>query len=162
METVWYTEPSGHKLANPSRDQMLGFMRQEYDGNWGPYSPLGVLQWCDHPPQAEPSLVGLGLDAEVSQLLFVRHPVRGWFFEFTSDRDGRWLAAVSAGGGPEKWIRHWAHGETMYFLASCFVPQSVAEEVVTGYLATKEPSLAVPWVEFASLTPRRDKRPRRK
>jgi hypothetical protein len=161
METVWYTEPSGDYLPNPTVDQMLGFMRQEYDGNWGPYSPVGVLRWYEHSPQPEPSLVGLGLKSEVCQLLFVRHPERGWFFEFSGyGGDRRWLAAVGTETGPEEWVQHWACGEQTYFLASCFVPQPTAEQVVTDFLATKEPSPAVLWAEFDSLEPRRDSPPR--
>ena len=163
METVWYTEPSGNELPNTTAEQIHEFMRREYDGYWGPYSPVGVLRWYEHPPQPEPSLVGLGQDREISQLLFIRHPRRGWFFEYNGYRgQRRWLVSLAAEGGPEKWMRHWAFGEPLYFLAPCFVPQPVAEQVVADFLATKEPSPAVRWVEFNSLEPRRDSRPRQR
>src|SRR5262245_51937468 len=125
METIWYTEPSGNQIPNPTADQMLAFMRQEYDGYWGPYSPVGVLRWYRHPPQPEPTLIGMSADAEISRLVFVHHPERGWFFEFSSDVPCRWLVSLEPEGDRQKWIKHWTCGEETCFMAACFVPQAV-------------------------------------
>ena len=152
METLWYTEPSGHEMPNPAPEQMLGFMRQEYDGNWGPYSPVGVLEWYEHPAQPMPTRVGLG--PYVSQLIFVRHPERGWFFEFSSKVPDQWLVSLGPAGDQRKWVKHWACGEETYILAACFVPQAVGERVVVVFLARKEPSPTVKWVAFEELSPR--------
>src|SRR5262245_23770771 len=83
-DSLWYTEPSDRDIPNPTVDEMMGFMRQEYDGNWGPYSPVGVLVWHQHPTQDTPTLVGLGSATQRQQLLFVRHPTRGWYFEYST------------------------------------------------------------------------------
>ena len=54
MDTVWYEGPSGNEFVpNPTADQMREILRREYGSYWGPYSPVGVLQWHRHPPQAE-------------------------------------------------------------------------------------------------------------
>jgi hypothetical protein len=154
METLWYTEPSGNEIANPSAGQMIAFMRQEYEENWGPYSPVGVLEWHEHPDQPVPTRVGLEADSETSQLILIRHPERGWFFEFSGKTPDRWLVSLAAGGDRRKWVKHWACGEKTCFLAACFIPQDLGERVVLDFLATKEPSPVVPWVDFEPLCPR--------
>lgn len=67
------------------------------------------------------------------------------------------LAECRKSGACDEWVlQHWAYGEEMFFLAACFVGQAVGEKVVADFLATKEPSSSVQWVEFETLSPRRD------
>jgi hypothetical protein len=157
-DSLWYTEPSGHDVPNPTADQMLGFMRQEYDDYWGPYSPLGVLVWHQHPPQDAPTLVGLGTATQRQQLLFVRHPRRGWYIEYSTPNlpERGWLVPLNPAADRDLYVKHWAHGEQLHFLTACFVPQAAAERVVTDFLATREPSPVVAWVPFESVSPRLD------
>jgi hypothetical protein len=156
-DNLWYTGPSGRDIPNPTADQMLAFMRQGYD-HWGPYSPVGVLVWHEHPPQDVPTLVGLGTATQRQQLLFVRHPRRGWYFEYSTSNlpRRRWLVPLDPAADRGRYVRHWAYGERLHFLAGCFVPQPAAERVVLDFLATREPSPAVAWVPFESVAPRLD------
>jgi hypothetical protein len=158
METLWYTEPSGDRMPDPSADQLIGFMRQDYDLVWGPYSPVGVLAWHEHQRQEVPSMVGLSTKTQRQQLLFVRHPEQGWYFEYDdSDKpEDRLLVPLDPAGEGGRWIKHWACGEPMHFLAASFVPQSVAEQVVAHFISTKKPWPVVFWVPFDSIRPRLD------
>ena len=60
MNTIWYTEPSGANLPNPTTDQMLDYLRRGYDEYWGPYSPVGMLCRYEHPFLEVPTLASLG------------------------------------------------------------------------------------------------------
>jgi hypothetical protein len=157
MLTVWYTEPSGVDLPNPTAGQMLQFMQRDEE-YWGPYSPMGVLCWHEHADQPAPSRVGLGTATEREQLLFVRHSERGWYFEYSTFNRSprRCLVSAAAGGDFERYVKHRAHGEQMHFLAGCFVPQAAAERVVAEFLAAHGPSDAVSWQSFETLLPRLD------
>jgi hypothetical protein len=163
MHTLWYAGPSGGEdVPNPAAAWMHEVMRRGED-YWGPFSSVGVLCWHEHPPQRKLTRGGLGTATEVSQILFIRHAKRGWFFEFSADREQhRWLVPAPREGEPEKWVRQWAYGEQLCFLAGCFVPQEVAERIVEDFLATMEPSPSVRWVDFETLTPRRSSAPRRR
>jgi hypothetical protein len=157
-DSLWYTEPSGQVVPNPTVAQMVVFLRQDYDAHWGPYPPLGILVWHRHPPQAAPTLVGLGTATLRQQLRFLRHPRRGWSFEYSPAnlQARRWLVALDAAADRDRYVKHWAQGEQWYFLAACFVPPALAERVVTDFLATREPSPVVAWVPFGSVLPRLD------
>jgi hypothetical protein len=83
-------------------------------------------------------------------LFFVRHPRRGWYIEYdasftTSKKPKRHLVAIEPNADRNAWVEHWAEGEPSFFLAACFLPQAVAEQVVTDFLATRQPSPAVTW-----------------
>ena len=54
----------------------------------------------------------------------------------------------------DRYVKHWAYGEQMHFLVGCFLPLALAEQVVTDFLNTREPSPVVAWVEFESVLPR--------
>jgi hypothetical protein len=154
VETLWCCDPDGEWVPNPTTEQVVGFMRQDYD-TWGPYSPMIELAWHEHPPQSVPSMGGLGGASLRDQLLVVRHPDRGWFFEYSSRRGaGRWLVPLDPSADQAEWVRHWVCGERTCFLAASFVGQAVGERVVADFLATKDPSPAVRWVEFESIHPR--------
>jgi hypothetical protein len=134
---------------------MLDFMRSEYDGNWGPYSPVGVLEWHEHLPQPAPTMTGLGGATRVAQLISVRHPEQGWYFEYSSDREPRqWLVSIDPAANRKKWVRHWACGEETCFRAACFVSQAAGERVVLDFLKAAGASTAVEWTDFQPLWPR--------
>jgi hypothetical protein len=154
METLWCCDPSAEWVANPSPDQVVGYMRQDYD-TWGPYSPMIELGWHEHPPQAVPTTAGLGGASLRDQLLVVRHPERGWFFEYSSYRGaGRWLVPHNQAANQADWVEHWACGEETCFLVACFVGQAAGEQIVADFIVTKGPSPVVTWVPFESITPR--------
>ncbi|MBA4186771.1 MAG: hypothetical protein C0467_02010 [Planctomycetaceae bacterium] len=150
MPTLWYSAPSGQRVQDPTIEQMIECMREEYDGNWGPYSPVGVLEW-QHMSQSQSG-----------QLLFVRHPDRGWYFECND------FVTYDSAADDGKWVHHWGCGEPMYYRAACFVPQVVAEQVVTDYVATGGCSRATSWARQSeiqsrlSLEQRRELRSRKK
>jgi hypothetical protein len=159
METVWYAGPSGGEdVPNPSAEWMREVMRRDYDEHWGPYSPVGVLARHEHRAQKKLTRTGLGTQTQQSQLLFVRDPKRGWYFEYSTSNQpkDRWLVPLDPDGDREKWVKHWAYGEQLYFLAACFVPPEVAEQIVTDYLADGQPSRVVRWVNFERWYPRKD------
>ncbi len=159
MDTVWYEGPSGDEfIPNPTADQMREVLGRDYDTYWGPYSPVGVLCWHEHPAQRARARAGLGTATQREQLLFIRHPKRGWFFEYsTSNRpEHQWLVPLDPAADRERYVKHWACGEPVHLLAGCFVPQAVAERVVADFLATRGPSPAVAWVPFESVRPRLD------
>ena len=112
-DVVEYTEPSGDSIADPTPEQVVASMRLEYEDNWGPYSPMGWLQ-RGNPPS--------------SQLIFIRHPHRGWYLEY--DTDGppkRRVVAIDPVGASGAWVEHWHGGQTSFFPTACFRPQAVAE-----------------------------------
>lgn len=133
MESILYIEPSGDSINNPTVAEMLAFMRQEDDEYWGPYSPVGQLE-SGSPPQYG--------------LLFVRHQSRGWFLLYTDYTTGKKLVVVDPVGDRAGWVEHWAEGDIFYFLAACFVPQSLAERVVEDFLTSRQPSTAATWEPF--------------
>jgi hypothetical protein len=155
MDEVWYTEPSGNNLPDPTAEQMIGFMRQEYD-LWGPSSPVGVLCRHKHPSKRRSSAVSTGTATQRQKLLFVRHPKRGWYFEYSTDNlpEQRWLVPLTPDANLTRYTKHWAYGNPVHLLVGCFVPQAIAERVVSDYLATHEPSPVVSWVSFDSVVPR--------
>ncbi len=108
---------------------------REDEGFRGPYSPVGHLH---------------GEGPGRCLLYFVRHPRRGWYIEYNADFEDspgpkRHLVAVSPAGDRKAWVEQWAEGETSYFLAACFLPQEVAEQVVGDFMASRQPSAAVTW-----------------
>ena len=156
MRTLWYTGPSGGEhVANPTAEQMVEFMRRGED-YWGPYSPVGELCWHEHPAQQTPSLGGLGTPTQREQLLFIRHPKRGWYLEYSTYNapEKRWLVPLDPNASRDKYVKQWACGEQVHLLAACLVPAAAAERVVADFVATGEPSPAVSWVEYASVSPR--------
>ena len=140
MDTVWYEGPSGKEFVpNPTAEQMREVLRRDYDSYWGPYSPVGLLVWYRNLPQEVPTRDDLGTATQLSQLLFVAHPDRGWYFEF-----GDWVP-YDADADREEWIEHWACGEPMFFRAACFVSLEIADRIVTEFLTTRQPLEVVPW-----------------
>ena len=85
----------------------------------------------------------------------LRHPRRGRYLEcdqpWSDETEGELVAArnelvaVQSGGDRARWVEHWMHGEASYFLAACFVPQSVAERVMADFMASGRPSGAAAW-----------------
>jgi hypothetical protein len=157
MRAVWYSEPSGKKIFDPSADAILGYMRRAYDEYWGPYSPVGSLQWHEHRSRKVLAR-GWATRTARQQLLFLRHPRRGWYFEYSSSNtpDCGTLVPLAADADPDSFVSHWAYGERLHFLAGSFVPQAVAEGVVAYFLATAEPSPVVQWASFNDVLPRLD------
>ncbi len=157
MKAVWYTEPSGKRVFEPSADAVLGFMRRGYDDYWGPYSPVGVLEWHEH-RHRKVLARGPGTPTARQQLLFIRHPKRGWYFEYSTSNttEDRCLVPLAPDADPDSFVTHWAYGEQLHILAGSFVPQAVAEGVVVYFLATAEPSPVVRWVSFDDVLPRLD------
>jgi hypothetical protein len=132
-EPLVYFEPSNDRVRGPAADQVVALMRR--DGEyWGPYSPVGRLV-AQRP-------VGVSL-------VFIRHPRRGWYLQYDSDGPPpRSLVAYDPEGERGRWVEHWAEGETACFPVACFLPQEVAERVVTDFIARREPSTAVAWEPF--------------
>src|SRR6185437_16643128 len=99
------------------------------------YSPVGVLCWYEHAPQKVPSRVGIGAREQREHLLFVRHAKRGWYFEYSTSNlpERRWLVPLDPNANRDRYIRQWAYGEQLHFLATSFVPQPVAEQVVADF-----------------------------
>ena len=158
MNTLWYEGPSGgESVPNPTAEEMVERMHR-VSGYWGEYNPVGELHWYEHPPQATPTKAGLGGDAARQQLIFIRHPERGWYFEFSSRTPPpkRWLVPFDPVAERDDYVRHWASEEDQMFLAGCFVAQATAEQVIRDFVATGEPSAAVLWVPFNDLSPRVD------
>jgi hypothetical protein len=157
MDTIWFHEPTGDCFPNPTAEQMREVLRRGED-YWGGYSCLGWLQWHRHAHQEVPSQVGLGSATRKAQLLFVASPEHGWYFEYDDYREEddeaeqeRHLVPHDASMTKEKWVRQYAHGEPMYFRSACFVPQGVAEQIVTDFLETLRPSAAVRWGDGDSI-----------
>lgn len=158
MEAVWYNGPSGGEhVRNPGPERMRGVMCRG-DDYWGPYSPVGTLAWHERSSPERSDGTGLGTATQLAQLLFIRHPEHGWYFEYSaSDRSGHpWLVAVDDSADRGRWVKHWAYGEEVYLMAACFIRHRLAEEVVTGFLASRQPPPSVPWIPFETLTPRLD------
>jgi hypothetical protein len=105
-----------------------------------------------------PSRFGIGTLEQRQQLLFVRHPKRGWYFEYSTSNmpERRWVVRLQAAADRGKYVKHWACGEQLRFLAGSFVDRPAAERVVLDFLATKQPSAVVPWADFATVRPRLD------
>ena len=142
MDPVNYVEPSGDSVANPTADQVVALMRSDDGEYWGPYSPMGWLE-RGNPPACS--------------LVFVRHPRRGWYLEYTELREPeRCLASVDPAGDRSGWVEHWMEGDTHYFLAACFVPQAIAERAVTDFFAGCGPSPAAVWEPFDDEVHRRE------
>jgi hypothetical protein len=123
---------------------MAEVMRRD-DDYWGPYSPVGVLAWHEHPHQDTPTQIGLGTATARQQLLFVRHPKRGWYFEYTTSNlpERRWLVPLDPAADRDSFVKQWACGEQLHVLAGCFVPQTVAGRVVADFLSSRKPSSVV-------------------
>src|SRR4051812_31146628 len=77
----------GGNFAGPSPDEVFAVMVLPYDGNWGPYQPVGEMAWY-----RASSLGG----EPAARMILVRHPDLGWYFEY-SDND-RWLGSLTADG----------------------------------------------------------------
>jgi hypothetical protein len=134
MDAVEYIEPSGDDIADPTPEQVVGYMRQAYDDYWGPYSPMGCLK-RGNPPS--------------SQLVFIRHPRRGWYLEYETDGPPkRRVVAVDPAGQQGAWVEHWHEGQTSFFPPACFLPLAVAEQAVTDFLAAHDPSASGSWEPF--------------
>ena len=156
METLWYDGPSGGEwVPNPTAEQIVERMRRgpEY---WGGFGPTGVLAWHEHPPQPSPTKIGLGTMTSRQQLILNRHQERGWYFEYSTHNlsPRRWLAPFDPSADRDEYFAQWTTGETQKFLAGCFVPQAVAERIVSDFITTREPSAAVQWAPFNDIVPR--------
>lgn len=154
MVTLVYTKPSGDDLQSPTPEQVLNDLRQD-DGYRQGYSPVGVLCWHEHPESPPPS-VALGTATQRQQLLFIRHPKQGWYFEYSTTNlvDRRWLVPLDPAAEPNRFVRQWAFGEQVHLFIGSFVPQTLAERIIADFLNTREPSPAVAWVAFNSVSPR--------
>jgi hypothetical protein len=156
VETLWYDGPSGGEwVPNPTAEQIVERMRRgsEY---WGKFGPTGVLEWHEHPPQPSPTKFGLGTMTSRQQLILNRHQERGWYFEYSTHNISlrRWLVPFDPGADRDEYFPQWTTGESQMFLAGCFVPQAVAERIVSDFITTREPSDAVQWLPFSDIVPR--------
>ena len=132
-EPLVYFEPSNDSIRGPTAEQVVGLMRRD-DGYWGPYSPVGRLV-AQQPVR--------------TSLVIIRHPRRGWYLPYDSEGPPpRSVVAYDPGGERGRWVEHWVEGETAYFPAAGFLPQSVAERVVADFIARREPSAAAAWESF--------------
>lgn len=150
----------GDWLSSPSAEAVVAYMRAGYD-EWGWADPVVELALYERRGEAVPPVPGMSGDELARQMLVVRHRERGYYFE-DSERPGRWLAAIDPAGSRDEWVPCRSHGEEAFFLAACFLPLAVSARVATDFVATQEPSAAVEWVPFESLSPRRDQPPRRR
>jgi hypothetical protein len=150
MNTIWFHEPTGGEFPNPTAEQIREALRRGED-YWGGYSCLGWLEWHRHTPQQAPCQVAPSPATRQAQLLFIANPEHGWYFEYDEYREGRNLVPHDATKAQDRWVRQYAHGEPMYFLLACFVPQEVGEQVVMDFLQTPQPSVAVRWVDGDSV-----------
>ncbi len=159
--TLWCCglSASGEWLPSPSAEAVVAYMRADY-AEWGWADPMVELALYERRGESVPPVPGMSGDELVRQLLVIRHPDRGFYFEY-SERPGRWLAAIDPAGNRDEWVPCMSHGEEAFFLAACFLPPAASERVVTDFVATQELSAAVEWVRFESLSPRRDQPPRR-
>jgi hypothetical protein len=133
MEVVEYTDPSGDNIADPTPEQVVGAMRLG-DDYWGPYSPMGWLK-RGNPP--------------TNQLIFIRHPRRGWYLEYRADGlPERQLVAVDPSAVRHAWVEHGEGGQTYFFAARCFLPPPAAERAVADFLAGRDPSVAGGWEPY--------------
>jgi hypothetical protein len=64
------------------------------------------------------------------------------------------LVPFDLGADRDEYFPQWTTGETQMFLAGCFVPQAVAERIVSDFITTREPSDVVQWVPFNDIVPR--------
>jgi hypothetical protein len=140
-----FLEPSGDGIRDLPASEIITLMRQNDDEYWGPYSPVAIIEWGSPP---------------LYSLFFVRHPRRGWYFEYSSYQEPkRNLVAVQPTEDRPTWVEHWAEGETAFFLASCFLPQAIAERIVTDFLNSQQPTPTVHWEEFHWTVHRRESPP---
>jgi hypothetical protein len=134
MESFSFIEPSGDFLNAPTAEKITALMRQGDEEYWGPYSPVGRLDYGNPP---------------ASRLFLLRHPRRGWYVQYdTFDAPARCLVAIDPEGDRGAWVEHWAEGDISYFLAACFVPLVVAERVVEDFMASRQPSPSAVWEPF--------------
>ncbi|WP_148087926.1 hypothetical protein [Gemmata obscuriglobus] len=135
--------PGGESL-DPTPDEVLAVMALPYGGNWGPYQPVGEIEWFD---PARPPTAG-GRRERAAQLILIRHPERGWYFEYDGPSgpggSDEWLAPLDPAGPPGH-LRHWCWGEEQWFRAASFVPDVTARQVVADFLASGRPSAAITW-----------------
>lgn len=156
MKALWYSGPSGGEtVANPTADEMVERLRRG-STYWGQFGPHGMLKWYEHPTSDVPADCGYEGDVHLQQLIFIRHPERGWFFEFSSSPPltDRWLFPFDPAADRDDYFPQWAGGDSQMFLAGCFVPQATAERVVRDFMADGEPSPAVQW--FSDILARMD------
>ena len=130
MTGLVYTDSAGERVKNPDAKFMHAAMRGECYQR-GSYAPEGELM--------------IGNPAR-SCLLISRHPSRGWYLEYSKyEEPEQKLVAVQPGGDRETWVEHWMGGETSYFLAACFVPQTLADQAVAEFMASGKASPALMW-----------------
>ena len=134
---------AGELAPDPPAEDVLAHLQADYD-TWGWADPMVELGWHE----------GSHL---VDQLLVVRHPVRGFYCEYSGRRPERWAVAVAQAGG--EWVPQMSNGAQAYFLACCFLPLAMAEQVVGKFIDNGALSVAVRWVPFEDLYPRRDRPP---
>jgi hypothetical protein len=155
MKAIWYAAPSGQREFAPSDDTVFGYMRLDYDSYWGPFSPVGLLEWHEHRFRKVLAR-GRSSSTRRQQLLFIRHPKWGWYFEYSTSNisDNRWLVPLAHSEVREGFVKHWAYGEQLYFLKQCFLLQAAAEQVVMDFFSNAEPSPSVRWGEYNRVLPR--------
>jgi hypothetical protein len=138
--------PGGEAL-DPTPDEVFAVMALPYDGHWGPYQPVGEIEWYD--PARPPA--GGGRRERAAQLILIRHPERGWYFEYSGPSgpggSDQWLAPLDPAGQPGH-LRHWSWGEQQWFRAASFVPDAPARQVVADFLASGRPSTAIIWAPW--------------
>ncbi len=155
MESLWFTLPSGDRVPNPTVEVVLKYLSEETGES---FSPVAVLCWHDHPKVKVLPKMGFGSVTMREQLLFVRHPKRGWYFEYSTSNMPvkRWLVPFDTSADPDSFVTGWAYGEQLHFLRGCFVQQAIAEVVVSHFVSSRKPSRVVRWVPYNRVRPRLD------
>jgi hypothetical protein len=161
--TLWCNglSGSGDWVPDPPVEAVVAYLRADYS-EWGWADPMVELGWYEWRGVSVPPVAGMSGDELVRQLLAIRNPDRGFYFEYRERPDGRWLAAIDPAGSRDECVPNISHGEEAYFLAAYFLPLAASERVVADFMTTQEPSPALEWMPFQPLWPRRSERPRRK
>src|SRR5262245_185017 len=121
MKGLVYTDSAGERVKDPDAKFVQAALRGECHQR-GSYAPEGELT--------------IGNPAR-SCLLISRHPSWGWYLEFSKyEEPEQKLVGVQPGGDREAWVEHWMGGETSYFLAACFVPQTLADQAVAEFMTS--------------------------
>ena len=96
-------------MASPTVESVVAYMRADYDA-WGWADPMVELALYERRGESVPPVPGMSGDELVGQLLVIRHPDRGFYFEY-SERPGRCPAAIRPAAGRDEWVPCMSHGE---------------------------------------------------
>ena len=147
-QRVLFRGPNCEEALDPTPEEVFAVMDLPYDEHGG-YQPVAELQW--HDPAAP--IVTAGRRKPAAQLILIKHPDWGWFFEYTCSELGKWLAPLDPAGPPGHML-HWSWGDTQWYRAASFVPDGPSRQVVADFMETGRPSLAVAWASAVDIESR--------